>query len=784
MINLFEFAAKDESLKYLAQLFGNMSGAIPIPSGGGDYSPGTVLGAMFQTFNSVILAVGALVVVYTTVVGVMKTAHEGEFMGKNWNNLWIPIRTVLGITCLVPSSSGFSAIQWVLMWIIVQGIGAADTLWTTVLKYVSVTGSPYTSLSIPTVTVRQSMNQLFESITCDEAARRSYDNPFPNDDGVGNYYCKDHSGGFCNSSTDFVPTSPLMSFGPGGACGVMLHCLEATSCTSDNSDTGQIKCLACKGQLTALQNIIPTLRAVASQFVDADYQYTRFWASTLFVFGGNRPTPPTFIQNYCSANNITNCSGLFLPPAGIATQNLNKSAITNIVWPYGLKATIGDTSFMNTSVTFYAAGIGDAVNAFIKQKMADPNTIVNNDLQDAQDSGWIFAGAYYYTIAQMTGSNLEASMPTFTVIASDPQTKSDNAMHNNRSDFGAAGNLISAASGFSTDSAFESSVEGGGKISESISSAMDSASQGFSQNVSGGGGSNPLSELAITGKIFIVVAQALVGAIIIVTGILASLGFFDVYVLGTGVENPVGPTVATLYMLLVPILLTLVGTLITFGGLLSIYLPMVPYVIFTFGAISWLLSTIEAMVAGPLVALGILSPSGQHELMGKSEPAIMMIFYIFLKPSLMIFGLMSAMLLVWVVQGMINAAYFKIVAVSMWKTALTDPVSIILVIGSYVFLIIAAYNKCFQAIYLIPNQVMAWIGAPHAAREGGEAQSLGEVKEGHGKVAGGAAEGTKGAGEAHKGYHEKGAKAKQDHADLSGKNAGFKLTGAGKVKKE
>src|SRR5829696_5220696 len=123
-MNLFAFAPDDQSCVYLNALFGNMNGVICNPQGS-TFETISLLGTMFRTFNSVILAVAALVVLYTTIVGVMQTAHEGEFMGKKWNNIWIPIRMVFGIAFLVPTGSGYSVLQMIMMWVIVQGIGAA-----------------------------------------------------------------------------------------------------------------------------------------------------------------------------------------------------------------------------------------------------------------------------------------------------------------------------------------------------------------------------------------------------------------------------------------------------------------------------------------------------------------------------------------------------------------------------------------------------------------------------------------------------------------------------------
>ncbi len=44
------------------------------------------------------------------------------------------IRTVLGISMLVPSASGYSYIQIIMKWVIIQGIGAANLVWDTVIR--------------------------------------------------------------------------------------------------------------------------------------------------------------------------------------------------------------------------------------------------------------------------------------------------------------------------------------------------------------------------------------------------------------------------------------------------------------------------------------------------------------------------------------------------------------------------------------------------------------------------------------------------------------------------
>src|SRR5579863_7588548 len=128
-MNFFTFPANDQSIYYLGQIFGPVANVLPSTGGS------LIMSTMFKTFNTTMLILGAFMIVYTTVVGLLATAHEGEFMGKKWSGLWVPLRSLIGIVALFPTTTGYSALQVIIMWCIVQGVGAANLLWTTVLNY-------------------------------------------------------------------------------------------------------------------------------------------------------------------------------------------------------------------------------------------------------------------------------------------------------------------------------------------------------------------------------------------------------------------------------------------------------------------------------------------------------------------------------------------------------------------------------------------------------------------------------------------------------------------------
>ncbi len=122
--------ASDYSVVFLGNLFGVVDGVL---HGTGSQ----IMGTMFAVFNSAVLAVGGIIIMYTLMVSTMNTAHEGQMLGQKWSSIWIPVRSTLGLALLIPKASGYCLMQIFVMWIVVQGIGAADKVWEAALGYLN-----------------------------------------------------------------------------------------------------------------------------------------------------------------------------------------------------------------------------------------------------------------------------------------------------------------------------------------------------------------------------------------------------------------------------------------------------------------------------------------------------------------------------------------------------------------------------------------------------------------------------------------------------------------------
>lgn len=118
----------DLSIVFLRDIFGLVDGVL---AGGGSQ----ILGSMFGIFNAAVLSLAGIVIIYTILVATVNTAGDGQVLGKNWSSIWIPIRTTIGISLLFTYSSGYSVLQIFFMWIVVQGVGAADLIWDAALGY-------------------------------------------------------------------------------------------------------------------------------------------------------------------------------------------------------------------------------------------------------------------------------------------------------------------------------------------------------------------------------------------------------------------------------------------------------------------------------------------------------------------------------------------------------------------------------------------------------------------------------------------------------------------------
>lgn len=191
----------------------------------------------------------------------------------------------------------------------------------------------------------------------------------------------------------------------------------------------------------------------------------------------------------------------------------------------------------------------------------------------------------------------------------------------------------------------------------------------------------------------------------------------------------------TLYL---PLGAAITAPMFILGVSLGLYVPFIPFLLFTFGVIGWFMAVIEAMVAAPLVALGVTHPEG-HDLLGQSQQAVMLLVSIFVRPAIIVIGFFGGIILTYISMRIFNQGFLYILAnylqgfgVNIGSTDISSTLSMYVgVLGMlivYTYAAMSVVDQCFSLIYQLPDKIMRWIGGPPEQSQA--AQRLGEVKGG------------------------------------------------------
>ena len=96
---------QDLSFQWMQRLFPGtvefwfFSAAAPVSATG---TTTDVLQAVFQILNSILFALGAGIISWHTVQGIVASAHTGKPLGDRWHTIWAPMRVVWGVGNLAP----------------------------------------------------------------------------------------------------------------------------------------------------------------------------------------------------------------------------------------------------------------------------------------------------------------------------------------------------------------------------------------------------------------------------------------------------------------------------------------------------------------------------------------------------------------------------------------------------------------------------------------------------------------------------------------------------------
>jgi conjugal transfer/type IV secretion protein DotA/TraY len=665
----------------------------------------TALTVLLGYFNVVALFVAAFWLLYIAFVGMLKTAHEGEWLGQKWSAMWIPLRIGLAAAFVLPvvssgtgTGSNYSAIEAAVVWVEGNAVGMADKAWTLSAKYI--VSNPIGGVTLNPSHVRSIADDILLSETCMAAGNKSIQT--------------DHS--------LFSPTwgsTPVITF----------QSAQQTTIGERMASIGN-----------AALNVGNTVWDGKTYHPTNVKYWADQWNAQTSAMGVHFSLP--FVEA---------CGGINYPYASTGSNTV--SGVDNAVWSVssaqmgtlitGIQPLVNEivagqepsiaaykqliTTYDNNTVEGSLAGIAAA------EKPAEQKFLTGVNAQ-----GFATAGSWWWQLMHLNQTAQQAMNGIGTTEIMSTKTLADPVLGNYFK------RRIKSAATFIADyknansQGPNGSPEGGMPSRDGISGAITQVVQ---DSLGNGGlwaadeprNKNPILGIEHIGTIFETIGGGMIGDKLIggpVTKLLTKItGYAAAAQVGA---DPIADGAYAASKLASSVATGTAGQLMMILGLMffglglvmTVWIPMLPYIIWTFAMFGLLIFFVEAVFAAPFWAIAHMNPDG-HEVVGSGARGWMMILQVLLKPVLMVGGLIAGTSLLyagaWMLQHTIGGAILDTFDNSAGGfVGIFDALAQTIL---YCVMLIIFIDMSFGLIHKLPDLVFGWIGGGSTDRGEGEMQN-------------------------------------------------------------
>lgn len=171
---------------------------------------------------------------------------------------------------------------------------------------------------------------------------------------------------------------------------------------------------------------------------------------------------------------------------------------------------------------------------------------------------------------------------------------------------------------------------------------------------------------------------------------------------------------------LITILKLPLGAFLTGAIALKYFLPNLPFIMWVGALVGWLLLVIEAVLAAPLWAVMHMYPNGD-DLTGRGGNGYKLVLMLLLRPVLMIFGLIAALIISDVFGEFINKTFYEVFfnATTVYTNSGFDFFRFISGTIIYAIVLYTFIKQTFALMFKLPEQMFRWIGG-HGSSTMGE----------------------------------------------------------------
>lgn len=684
MWDAFLFRGDDISLLTLKEIIGDWSGLSP--------SIQPIFSEAMIVFNFAVLAFGSGIFAYTALAGTLQSAHDGQLLGKNWSTVWVPFRFTAGISLLIPTASGLCLAQLGMIWLLSQGVGLASNVWERAVSGYAENGGQYIAGKMATEgQIRESLKGVMINELCLAAMRRTGDPEMFKRTTDRSYFTGNRIiewGGVEGSGY----ASDLCGSVEIDGSGLIANINEKIGETVSDAYSA-----AASSVTGSAFNFSETTRKTRKALADAKFDGIEVAA--------------VYFEN--AADDIMSIS---------PDQSLSES-----------KKIIMLSEHIASAYAAYKDAVANQISGVIQAE----NSVLTQQLIDsARRDGWFTAGTWFYQIARSNEelNSLISESPQVQTkiaqVATDMKTSAldviDGLPQNEREQIEALVRQADALFARNTKSLSYEQINPGthktgilytlqginiGGVDKDGAYADAAVDYGYDptnpspaiiqlKNVGDYMISGAVAAFAIS-KVAESAASAKNGAggDAIVSGLISKAG-------------PVGKMLSGLGSLggyASAILLFAAVALFATGIILAFWLPMLPFVNWIGGIIGWVVASLEMLIATPVWVAAHLHPEGEGVASRFAASGYMIILELLLRPVLMVFGLIIAIIIADPLLNFVASQFFHALA-----TTGEDSTKLLIawLMKIILFTVVCwiAVNFTFKAINSVPNGVMRWIG--------------------------------------------------------------------------
>lgn len=153
--------------------------------------------------------------------------------------------------------------------------------------------------------------------------------------------------------------------------------------------------------------------------------------------------------------------------------------------------------------------------------------------------------------------------------------------------------------------------------------------------------------------------------------------------------------------------------IVGFFMMCSIYLPLIPFIVFMGQVLNWLITVVEGVAAAPFLAFAHFDTDGQG-LGHKTQYGYTFMLSSFMRPVMLVLGFVFACILLEVIGGFVTNIFADVI-----KNAQIDSMTGLFKIFGFVaiffVMMISLTNACMSVTYLLPDAIFQFIGAHNSA---------------------------------------------------------------------